>query len=84
MLMQTRLRRLIANGQFEFISGGKKTWIILFFAYRLVLLGWCQNDEVTTTYEDTIDQMTEGHQFLYNTFGITPKIAWQVGECLCL
>ena len=31
------------------------------------------NDEACAYYDDIIDQMTIGHQFLNNTFGIIPK-----------
>lgn len=41
--------------------------------------GWVMNDEATTTFEATIDQMSEGHAFLFSTFGIVPKIGWQIG-----
>ncbi|KYQ93883.1 alpha-mannosidase [Tieghemostelium lacteum] len=40
--------------------------------------GWCMNDEATTYYDDIIDQMTLGHQFLYNNFGIMPSIGWHI------
>lgn len=38
------------------------------------------NDEASVHYEATIDQMTEGHQFLFREFGIVPKIGWQIGK----
>jgi len=40
--------------------------------------GWTMNDEACVYYEDSIDQMTLGHQFLLNTFGITPKVGWHI------
>eukprot|EP01113_Clastostelium_recurvatum_P010815 TRINITY_DN15431_c0_g1_i10.p1 TRINITY_DN15431_c0_g1~~TRINITY_DN15431_c0_g1_i10.p1 ORF type:complete len:646 (-),score=120.32 TRINITY_DN15431_c0_g1_i10:869-2806(-) len=40
--------------------------------------GWVQNDEAIAYYNSVIDQLTEGHQFILDTFGITPKIAWQI------
>ncbi|GAM19522.1 hypothetical protein SAMD00019534_026970 [Acytostelium subglobosum LB1] len=40
--------------------------------------GWCMNDEATTYYDDIIDQMTLGHQFLNQKFGVTPKIGWHI------
>jgi len=40
--------------------------------------GYCMNDEASVYYEDTIDQMTVGHQFLLSTFGITPEIGWHI------
>lgn len=39
------------------------------------------NDEANVHYEATIDQLTEGHQFIYNTFGVRPRIGWQIGAC---
>jgi hypothetical protein len=32
------------------------------------------HDEATTTYSANIDQMTQGHQFLLQTFNVTPTI----------
>lgn len=40
--------------------------------------GWIQNDEASPTYTSIIDQMTVGHQYLLERFGVRPKIAWQV------
>lgn len=40
------------------------------------------NDEACTTFEATIDQMSEGHTYLYNTFGVLPKVGWQIGMYL--
>jgi hypothetical protein len=37
------------------------------------------NDEASVHYEATIDQMTEGHTFLLQEFGVTPRIGWQIG-----
>ena len=36
------------------------------------------NDEATAYYEDIIDQVTWGHRFLYETFGVIPRIGWQL------
>lgn len=57
---QERLRRLIRNGQWEFINGG-----------------WVQHDEANTSDEAQIVQMTRGHQFLLENFGIRPTAAAQ-------
>eukprot|EP01132_Coremiostelium_polycephalum_P008521 gene8521-10475_t len=40
--------------------------------------GWCMNDEAATYYDDIIDQMTLGHQFLYDNFGVVPRIGWHI------
>eukprot|EP01116_Phalansterium_solitarium_P019911 TRINITY_DN5728_c0_g2_i1.p1 TRINITY_DN5728_c0_g2~~TRINITY_DN5728_c0_g2_i1.p1 ORF type:complete len:1012 (-),score=366.51 TRINITY_DN5728_c0_g2_i1:80-3115(-) len=40
--------------------------------------GWCMNDEATTHYTAIIDQMTEGHDFIFNTFGVRPRIGWHI------
>jgi hypothetical protein len=34
------------------------------------------NDEAASYYEDIIDQMTLGHQFLYKNYYIIPDIGW--------
>eukprot|EP01083_Nonionella_stella_P276753 940645_1 len=40
--------------------------------------GWSMNDEATTHYQAIIDQMALGHRFLNETFGVVPKVAWQI------
>ena len=39
---------------------------------------YVQNDEAASHYVAMIDQMTVGHQFLNRTFGLAPRIGWQV------
>ena len=36
------------------------------------------HDEACTHYEDMINNMYLGHQWLLNEFGVTPRIGWQV------
>jgi alpha-mannosidase len=36
------------------------------------------NDEAAPHYEDQINNMMYGHQFLKDEFGITPTIGWHV------
>ena len=40
--------------------------------------GWVQNDEANPTLESVINQVSEGHAFLLETFGVRPKIGWQI------
>jgi lysosomal alpha-mannosidase len=42
--------------------------------------GWCSHDEATTTYQDMLEQMTVGQQFILAEFGVDalPRIQWQV------
>jgi hypothetical protein len=40
--------------------------------------GMVQHDEACTHYADMVDQTAQGHQFLYNTYGIRPTIGWQI------
>jgi hypothetical protein len=37
------------------------------------------NDEANTDYESIIDQMTQGHMWLFERFGIKPRIGWHIG-----
>lgn len=39
---------------------------------------WAMHDEATPHYLDMTDQITLGHQFAYSTFGVSPRIAWQL------
>lgn len=36
------------------------------------------NDEANPYYEDIIDQMTLGHQFVLKNFGVTPTVGWHI------
>lgn len=38
--------------------------------------GWSMHDEACTHYEDMINNMMKGHDFLMKEFGIRPRIAW--------
>ncbi|KDD73762.1 glycosyl hydrolase, partial [Helicosporidium sp. ATCC 50920] len=47
---------------------------------RLVFVngGHVQHDEATCHYQSMIDQTTLGHSFLKETFGVTPRVGWQL------
>ncbi|XP_043303904.1 epididymis-specific alpha-mannosidase-like [Cervus canadensis] len=45
---------------------------------EFVLGGQVMHDEAVTHYDDQILQLTEGHGFLYETFGVRPQFSWQV------
>jgi lysosomal alpha-mannosidase len=36
------------------------------------------NDEAGVYYEDVIEQMTLGHQFLFDTFGTVVSVGWHI------
>jgi lysosomal alpha-mannosidase len=40
--------------------------------------GWSATDEACPSYEDLIVNMHIGHQFLWEEFGIKPRIGWMV------
>ena len=40
--------------------------------------GWVMHDEATPYYEDFIDNMAVGHQFILDNFNVTPSIGWQI------
>jgi len=46
--------------------------------WEFVIGAWVMPDEACTTYGAIIDQMTLGHQFLLNNFGVTPTKGWQI------
>lgn len=41
---------------------------------------WVSTDEAVANYEDMILNMQIGHQFLYEEFGIRPRIGWMLDE----
>ena len=42
--------------------------------------GWVESDEACPTYEMLIENFALGQQWLYDTFGINPKVAWQIDD----
>jgi hypothetical protein len=46
--------------------------------WEFIIGAWVMPDEACTTYGGIIDQMTLGHQFLLNTFGVRPNKGWQI------
>jgi alpha-mannosidase len=40
--------------------------------------GWSMHDEACTHYEDMINNMMFGHQFLQQELGVRPRIGWHV------
>jgi len=40
--------------------------------------GWSATDEACTNYEDLINNMYIGHNFLKREFGVIPKIGWML------
>ncbi|KAI4542711.1 hypothetical protein MG293_006837 [Ovis ammon polii] len=45
---------------------------------EFVLGGQVMHDEAVAHFDDQILQLTEGHGFLYETFGVRPQFSWQV------
>ena len=45
---------------------------------ELINGGWAMHDEACPTYEDMINNMMIGHDFILNEFGVKPRIGWQV------
>ncbi|XP_006629735.3 epididymis-specific alpha-mannosidase [Lepisosteus oculatus] len=45
---------------------------------EFIIGGQVMHDEAVTDLEDQILQLTEGHGFLYETFGVRPQFSWHV------
>ncbi|KAM4807632.1 epididymis-specific alpha-mannosidase [Rhinophrynus dorsalis] len=45
---------------------------------EFVIGGQVMHDEAVTAIDDQILQLTEGHGFLYETFGVRPRFSWHV------
>jgi hypothetical protein len=43
---------------------------------EMVNAGWSMHDEACPIYEDMIDNMEIGSQFVLNEFGVKPRIGW--------
>lgn len=46
--------------------------------FEIVTGGWVMNDEANTQYFSMISQMIEGHEWLQDTFKVTPKHGWAI------
>jgi hypothetical protein len=44
--------------------------------FEFVNGGWVASDEACPTYEDLIENMVVGHEWLRDKIGVTPRIAW--------
>ena len=40
--------------------------------------GWSASDEACPTFNDLIDNMLLGHEFLMKEFGVVPRAAWMI------
>jgi len=40
--------------------------------------GWSATDEACPSYEDMINNMVIGHQFLKREFGVVPRTGWHI------
>jgi alpha-mannosidase len=45
---------------------------------EFVNAGWSMHDEASVHYEDMINNMLIGHNFVMREFGITPRVAWHI------
>lgn len=63
----TRQTEEIKNKVRQFVKEGR---------FEFLNGGWSANDEACPAYEDIVDNMVTGHQFLQKEFGITPRVAW--------
>jgi alpha-mannosidase len=45
---------------------------------ELVNAGWSMHDEACPIYDDMINNMMIGHDFVLKEFGVKPRIGWQI------
>jgi alpha-mannosidase len=55
------LRKLVAEGRFEFVNAG-----------------WSMHDEACPHYEDMLNNMAYGHEFLKKEFDYVPRVGWHI------
>jgi hypothetical protein len=54
------------------------TGLVKYGRFEFVNGGYVAHDEACPTYNDIIENMRVGHQWLQDTFGLVPKIGWHV------
>ena len=45
---------------------------------ELINAGWSMHDEACADYEDMINNMMIGHNWVKEIFGVKPRIGWQI------
>ena len=45
---------------------------------ELINAGWSMHDEACPIYDDMIENMMMGHEFISKEFGVQPRIGWQI------
>ena len=45
---------------------------------EFVNAGWSMHDEACTHYDDMMNNMMIGHEWLENEFGIRPRVGWSI------
>lgn len=46
--------------------------------FEITTGGWSSSDEACPNYEDLINNVMIGHQFLQNEFDFTPRVGWNL------
>lgn len=46
--------------------------------FEFINAGWSMHDEACPHYEDMINNMMKGHEFLKGEFGVVPRIGWHI------
>ncbi|EGC39652.1 hypothetical protein DICPUDRAFT_96508 [Dictyostelium purpureum] len=52
--------------------------LVLNKQFEFLTGGWVQSDEATVSLDDVIDQMTQGHMWIKDTFNVTVQYGWQI------
>lgn len=45
---------------------------------EIINAGWSMHDEACPTYEDMLNNMMIGHEFILKEFGVKPRIGWSI------
>lgn len=45
---------------------------------EIINAGWSMHDEACPIYEDMLNNMMIGHEWVLETFGVKPRIGWQI------
>ncbi|XP_053560133.1 epididymis-specific alpha-mannosidase [Bombina bombina] len=78
IVVEQEFFRLWWDGVADDLQKQQVKQLVLNGQLEFIIGGQVMHDEAVTAIDDQILQLTEGHGFLYETFGVRPQFSWHV------